>query len=108
MQIRRRKYLNKEGMKANLGFFVDIVIYLDNLALIFDFSSAPKEASGCNFLALCITGSCSTSFESSSVYLMGARSSRTYWLFHYAPHTPKNGCFGEKNILGNMSNQALH
>ena len=34
-----------------LGYFVEIVIYMDTLLLIFDLSSAPKEASG---LAICI------------------------------------------------------
>ena len=34
---------------------VDIVIYLDNLLLIFDFSSAPKKSSDFNFSAICRT-----------------------------------------------------
>ena len=68
--------LVRGNYNGGMNLHVEIVIYLDPLALIADFSSDPKEASGCNFLALCSTRSYSTSLESSSVYLMGARSSR--------------------------------
>ena len=52
------------------------------------------------FIVQGITRSYSTSFGSSSVYLIGASSLRVQWLFHDVPHTPKNGCQGENMQSG--------
>ena len=73
--------------------------YLDTLLLMFDFSSALKEASSCNFSALCSTRSYNSSFESSCVYLMVAKTSRAQWLFYYVPYTPKNRHFWGKYAI---------